>query len=1092
MTIRIRREILKARSKGVPDKAGMLVIGPPELFTDDLTSRLALAGFHKSRSKFERHNEVWRLRAGLGPTPDHLLRSLSSIAHVEGDAAVEAAVTMGTASREGGGAGASALTVSMLGPYFCANCDSDNKARRSLLEGAGWFPLFADKPTEAQSAIVRAYGDCPYVTQDGVLAINLQPWMTPTARTELLGRLTEEKRRIARSGAKGRISGDAPVPMPEGEALQGFQDAGVNNLLRTRRSGVIYDDMGLGKMAPLDSKLLTPSGWVLMGDISVGDQVMGSDGRPTTVIGVYPQGEKEIFRVTFSDGASTECGMEHLWAVRRGETDDWRVLDLSRIVNSLQDEEGNNNHNIPMMRAAEFERADLPVDPYVMGVILGSGHVSRGKVHVTDKGLGMLNLSPAAMVDGSPVRWGDENDHGSITGRPETLQYLRRALGAFSPDDAGRTDERIIEDYFLGSVEQRASLLQGLLDSAGHLSGGGQARFSSKSGALADAVAGIMMSLGGNAFRSVDAKTVGGDLYVVKLSPPQDIAPFRNSSEADIYCYHPEFRPNRAIVKVESVGIKPAQCIAVDAPDHLYVTDDYIVTHNTVQGIAYSNARPELSRILVVSKANMKMGWKTSFERFGDRPHNPFIIEGASTVIRDAKTGEETPATPRQEVLVPNNLSGPLPEGSVDLVIINYDILLHHEKFIRETTWDLVILDEVHSVSNEEAIRTRVLFGDLKDRFRRPERVRLSKGGVIIGLSGTPHPVVERMWPVLSSLRPDLFGTGPRAKRIFINRYAPPTLFRRGGVGKIMSIPGRPMREAELNRRLRGSGFMTRRLKADMADLLPPKSRAAIELPFTLTPDEVRELSILDGEIEKVADGVGLRTALSGMTGTMTREGRAEAIIDVVRGLHPKSPEFHEISRLRSRIGQIKAPYVAQYIIEESEGEDDLPAETRPKTVIFAHHKAVISVIKAELDRAYPGQTIVYDGSVTSDKKRFDLERRFQTDDRIRFFLMSLSGASGITLTRANRLYMAEMDWDPTNLPQIEDRIWRMTQEQPCFIGYFMIPNSLDVQMGNRLIQRMQDNRLIYDRVDIKSVNKSVKSSRARSLTSDDAQGELF
>lgn len=763
MPIRIRRETVRAKKPGfdtkydLPDRTGMVVSGPMELFTDALANRLSLAGFKKVRSRDQNGHISWRLPASVGAPPDYLLRSLSDIVYIESDRDVQNAVKFGSEPFGGQGPGAAALSVGVLGPYFIANCDDGNKNRRGLLEGAGWFPLFSEKVKEAQKPIVQKFGTFPYVCQDGILAFNMQQWMTPEAKTVLLQRMKDEKVNVLRSDAKERIKDDPVVPMPEGEALQGFQDAGVNNLLRTRRSGVIYDDMGLGK---------------------------------------------------------------------------------------------------------------------------------------------------------------------------------------------------------------------------------------------------------------------------------------------------------------------------------------------TVQGVAYSNAREELSRILLICKANMKFGWAKALDRFGTRSHNVHIIEGASEHKFNYKKDVIGSNYPTK--LIANNHKGEVPEGVTDVVIINYDILSDHEAFIRDNAWDMIILDEIHSVSNHEALRTKVLFGNITDPVNKPERVNLSKGGVIVGLSGTPHPVVERMWPILSGLRPDLFGTGPVARKIFINRYAPPTLFwkefRKGNKvwKKVMAIPGRPIREAELNRRLRGSGFMTRRLKIDMKDFLPPKSRAALELPFMFSPDEIKELSSIDGQVENVLNDITMRTDVAGVKTNLTREGRAEAIINVVQGLHPKSPEFHEISRLRARIGEIKAPYVARYVIEETEGEDDLPADIRPKTVIFAHHKTVIASIKAELDRAYPHQTIVYDGSVTSDKKRFELETRFQTDDRIRFFLMSLSGASGITLTRANRLYMAELDWDPTNLPQIEDRIWRMTQELPCFIGYFMVPNSLDVQMGNRLIQRMEDNRKIYDKVDLKGNSQPKKTTKI-----DDRQGKL-
>lgn len=1098
MSIELRHEVIKAKDKRLPNRVGMVASGPPELFSDDIRDKLAIAGFRKTKPRTETWKEAWRLPASVGALPDHLLLTLSSAGAVRGTADVENAVRRGVQATEGVGAGAAELNIRMLGEFFCANCDADNKHRRAFLEGAGWFPLFPDTASRSP-VIIKAFGDFPYVTKDGILAVNLHPWMAADAKKALLDRMREEKVRITRSGAKTRIKDDPVVPMPEGESLQGFQDAGVNNLLRTRKSGVIYDDMGLGKEQSLDSKLLFSTGWGRMGDAKVGDQIIGSDGMPTTIIGVYPQGLKEIFKVTFNDGSSTECGDEHLWAVnnalRRKRGNPWKVMPLSLIRSTLQDKNGNSNHYIPMMKPVKHSRKRFPVDPYLLGALLGDGSIKRTTVGITTQDLDLLGFIQDVLPEGVFIKHRSRYDYGLTTGVFGRKNPLRNALNALGLKGKGSDDKFIPPQYFLGSVKQRISLLQGLLDTDGYVSVTNVVQFSSNSKVLADGVAELVMSLGGNARKSMKVSASGKDHHIVTISLPAEIKPFRIARKAARYRPRPKYQPTRAIVKVESIGMKEAQCIAVDAPDRLYVTDDYIVTHNTVQGIAYSNARPDLPRVLVVSKANMKYGWKTSFERFSTRPHNAFIIEGVAPTITDPKTGEVRSATPLPETLIPAGVRAPDDHDMVDVVIINYDILTDHAEFIRNTVWDLILFDEIHTISNEEAQRTQAVFGDMKDKVRRPVGLRFSKNGVAVGLSGTPHPVVERMWPILSGLRPDLFGTGPIAKRNFINRYAPPTLFVKefpNGAKRVMAIPGRPIRQAELNRRLRGSGFMTRRLKADMKNFLPPKTRAAIELPFVLTPEETKELAQLEGQIVEIAAKVAGRAMEQ--EAVVRNAGQAKAVIDVVQGLHPKSPEFHEISRLRGRIGEIKAPYVADYVLQEAEGEEDLPPDIRPKTVIFAHHKTVVAAIRDALEARYPGQVIVYDGSVNSDKKRFELEKRFQTDNKIRFFVMSLSGASGITLTRANRLYMAEMDWDPTNLPQIEDRIWRMTQELPCFIGYFMIPNSLDVQMGNRLIQRMEDNRLIYDEVDLRPGERrpSAAFTKRKAEKADAAQGSLF
>ena len=76
---------------------------------------------------------------------------------------------------------------------------------------------------------------------------------------------------------------------------------------------MIYGSEGVGKAQPLDAKVLTPTGFVEMGSLKVGDRVVGSDGKAHTVLAVYPRGMKEVFRVTFRDGSAPECCDEHLW-----------------------------------------------------------------------------------------------------------------------------------------------------------------------------------------------------------------------------------------------------------------------------------------------------------------------------------------------------------------------------------------------------------------------------------------------------------------------------------------------------------------------------------------------------------------------------------------------------------------------------------------------------------------------------------------------------------------------------------------------------------------------------------------------------------
>ncbi len=146
---------------------------------------------------------------------------------------------------------------------------------------------------------------------------------------------------------------------------------------------------GTGKALHVDEPVLTPSGWKSIGDIRPGDFVIsGSTGRPVAVDGVYPQGVKPIFRVEFSDGTWSRCCDEHLWFTtsrrERKRGGKGSVKTVNEIRHSLtRGGDGSPNHMIPMTTTVEFERQQaLPVDPYLLGVLLGDGSIREESVDV--------------------------------------------------------------------------------------------------------------------------------------------------------------------------------------------------------------------------------------------------------------------------------------------------------------------------------------------------------------------------------------------------------------------------------------------------------------------------------------------------------------------------------------------------------------------------------------------------------------------------------------------------------------------------------------------------------------------------------------
>ena len=355
---------------------------------------------------------------------------------------------------------------------------------------------------------------------------------------------------------------------------------------------------GTGKAGPLWSKVLTPSGWKLMGDICVGDEVIAGDGSVTKVTGVFPQGKKPIFKVQMSDGATTHCCDEHLWLTKnqrdRDRNRDWSIRPLKQIRETLHLHKSNGrkdrNYSIPMVGPVQFTEQILPIHPYLLGVILGDGSMTESGLtlaisdsEITSKILPLLpechSLTPKpakSRCDEYAIKCGT----GSVSLRSEL-----RKLGLFGC----RSWQKFVpEIYLYASVQQRLDLLHGLMDTDG-TTGGTSTTFDSSSRALRDAVVAIVQSLGGKAacserqpwFTYMGEKKQGRISYRAFISMPPGFKSFSIQSKASKEIERTKYVPSRLIDSVEYIGDDDAQCIMVDHPSHTYVTDDFIVTHNT-------------------------------------------------------------------------------------------------------------------------------------------------------------------------------------------------------------------------------------------------------------------------------------------------------------------------------------------------------------------------------------------------------------------------------------------------------------------------------------------------------------------------------
>lgn len=363
-----------------------------------------------------------------------------------------------------------------------------------------------------------------------------------------------------------------------------------------------------GRAQPLSTRVLTPDGFRRIGDVKVGDAVIGSDGRPTEVLGVYPQGFKDIVRVTTQDGASTLCSTDHLWSVytrsdrRRGKGP--RVLAAKEMIGNLRAAHYH-RYELPVLAApVAFDAAPVPLDPYALGLMIGHGCMAGVATPSFTTADPELVEALVAAIPGIVARRKSDVDYilnriaspGEVVTIENPVTQAMRALGLWGSKSPTKF---VPKEYLHNSAGVRLAVLQGLLDSdGGPVSQAGRTcrvQYTTVSDRLRDDVIYLVQSLGGVAYsrtRPAEGRKPGNargrevpyrhGAHVLDIRLPEGCAPFRLRRKAEKYSEAGHKAPRRYVESIESAGTEEAVCIKVAAADSLYVTEDFLLTHNTL------------------------------------------------------------------------------------------------------------------------------------------------------------------------------------------------------------------------------------------------------------------------------------------------------------------------------------------------------------------------------------------------------------------------------------------------------------------------------------------------------------------------------
>lgn len=369
--------------------------------------------------------------------------------------------------------------------------------------------------------------------------------------------------------------------------------------------GILQARPNIGKDQPLDSKIKMSDGtWKLMGDMKVGDSLASVDGRESKVYGVFPQGKRDVYKITFSDGRTAEAGAEHLWKIQSSSYPvDYVVntLDMKKIVESRKEKL---RISIPTV-SGDFgsNNLDLPVNPWLLGALIGDGGLTNGTPIITSADYDLIsrvgdiirdeyeNLS-LNYIDRYSYRITSEQSH---IGNNQLTSDLRE-LGLYGKDSS---EKFIPEIYMRADKETRLELLRGLIDTDGYVSKSKSISYTTVSKQLAKDVQTLGRSLGAVVKITERPSTYKGINGIKKTGKKAYTVSLRHLKSGDFVWLkrkkdRMQGRSSRVVrlnvVSVEYIGEKETQCIAVTHPDKLYVTDNYVVTHNTTLALNLSMA----------------------------------------------------------------------------------------------------------------------------------------------------------------------------------------------------------------------------------------------------------------------------------------------------------------------------------------------------------------------------------------------------------------------------------------------------------------------------------------------------------------------
>lgn len=433
----------------------------------------------------------------------------------------------------------------------------------------------------------------------------------------------------------------------------------AKNALTQRKylNGIVQCPPGWGKAEFVDNSVPTPVGWRRFGDLVVGDEVFSRDGKPTKITGIYPQGKLFKYTLHFGDGTSCVCSGEHLWYIhdndsRKGKT---QVLTTEQILDTKykrreEKRKGSGTYSdrykfsIPLCEPVDYKRSrsedghniglqplEHCIHPYVMGLMLGDGTFRRhynqfGFADKFDKNIEKLkfHINENGYFDDLVFYPKTSDGNGYLFNSPK----FKNIIEIFGLNNKTSKEKFIPKEYLYASIESRKLLLEGLIATDGYTKTKSSWVYDTSSEMLQKTAVELVRSLG----------------YYVTVSSRKD-RKYEHNGETkinpnttwQININHEKRKKPIVDIEIHEEKIE-AQCISVEHPDRLYLTNDYIVTHNTYISI-HIGSMVGAQVMVIVPNNLLKEQWVSAICEFTDLEEDDIGIVHGSDIAKITKKG---------------------------------------------------------------------------------------------------------------------------------------------------------------------------------------------------------------------------------------------------------------------------------------------------------------------------------------------------------------------------------------------------------------------------------------------------------------------